>query len=604
MASKKDKILENAQRFVLKGQIEKAIKEYQQVVAMEPHDIRYRQRLAELLVRDNRKEEAVQQYEDIGKHYADNCYFLKAIAIYKQIQRLNPGHIPTALSIAWLNHQQGLIGNAMAEYGQVVAHYEKEALHKEALAVVEKMLGVDADHLGTRLKYAELLYATGDKPGSRLAFRELAAALAAKGQHEEAASVSARIARLFPGEEPAVAASKVAAGDLPLDAFRDEEIPGGSTPSEVSWEEAAPVEEQALPEWESAVEESDDLAEPFAPTAPAAQSSAPEQPVEAFEAPAPWEEPSEAVPSEGGIAWEEEIELDLGDDLGAAAAPVQAPPAALQPVEAEPEAAAPVDEVEPAEIELPLDFSLELDFDDAAASLAEAAPEEEPHSAFELDLEGEASLAPMQEAEPFGEAPWGELEPEAAQAQTASPEAPEAFELERFGGDGWLTEPEPAAEELSHGWEEIYPEAAGALEAEPDLEELESHYDLGIGYKEMGMYAGAIKELEIAAANPHRRFACLTLQAICYREKGEPAAAEELLRRGLALDVISDDERVTLKYELALLLEGAGRLEEAIGVYREVVRADAGYQDASSRLFALTGEEPTDIIELELEEGS
>jgi len=51
LASKKDKILESAQRFVLKGQIDKAIKDYQQVVVLDPKEIRHRQRLAELLVR-------------------------------------------------------------------------------------------------------------------------------------------------------------------------------------------------------------------------------------------------------------------------------------------------------------------------------------------------------------------------------------------------------------------------------------------------------------------------------------------------------------------------------------------------------------------------
>ena len=85
LASKKDKFLESAQRFVLKGQLDKAIKDYQQVVALEPKEIRYQQRLAELLVRESRKEEAIAQYEGIGKHYAENSYFLKAIAVYKQI---------------------------------------------------------------------------------------------------------------------------------------------------------------------------------------------------------------------------------------------------------------------------------------------------------------------------------------------------------------------------------------------------------------------------------------------------------------------------------------------------------------------------------------
>lgn len=117
------------------------------------------------------------------------------------------------------------------------------------------------------------------------------------------------------------------------------------------------------------------------------------------------------------------------------------------------------------------------------------------------------------------------------------------------------------------------------------------------------MYAGAIKEFDIAARNPQRRADCLSLQAMCYREKGEGGKAEELLRRGLSLTVLSADERIALAYELAVLLEQTGAVEEAIALYREVRRENPGYHDVSRRLSALSGEEVLDIIDLELEEG-
>ncbi|TSK05301.1 MAG: tetratricopeptide repeat protein [Geobacter sp.] len=598
MASKKDKILESAQKFVLKGQIDKAIKDYQLVVAMEPNDIRFRQRLAELLVRDNRKEEAIQQYEDIGKHYADNCYYLKAIAIYKQIQRLNPGSIPTALNIAWLNHQQGLIGNALAEYGQVAAHYEKENLPKEALKVVEKMLEVDHDHAATRLKYAELLYVTGAHEQSREAYQDLAAAFKAKGLNDEAASVAARLTELFPEHLQTPAASITAEPlevSLPTDPFGGgESITAAAAQPAAAWEIQEPADEPELPEWESIETE---LPDPFAP-APAIPEEVVPAPVEA---PSPWEAAPVPEAAVAETAWEEEIELDLGDDLFEApeeAAPVTPPVLNVPepaPVE-EPEAVA-------TELELPIELPMELDFEEAAESVEE--PEEEVQAAVELDFEeGESlELTLPQEASPFGDFEWESEPEESAEVEQLHPEEAELAQAEPFESQ-WLEEPEAVSEEAveSHGWEEIYPEAAAGDGAEMDLMELESHYDLGIGYKEMGMYAGAIKELEIAATNPQRRFACLTLQAICYREKGEPERAEDLLRRGLALSVISKDERIALSYELAVLFEGTGRTEEAIEFYREVVRGNPAYQNASDRLFALSGEEPLDIIDLELEE--
>jgi tetratricopeptide (TPR) repeat protein len=118
----------------------------------------------------------------------------------------------------------------------------------------------------------------------------------------------------------------------------------------------------------------------------------------------------------------------------------------------------------------------------------------------------------------------------------------------------------------------------------------------------MGLYDGAIKELNIAALNPQRRLACLTLQAMCYREKGEADKAQDLLRRGLDLEVLTEDERVTLSYELASLHETTGSVEEAVSMYRQVHSANPSFGDVSNKLFQLTGEEPLDIIDLETED--
>uniref|UniRef100_C6E2N0 Tetratricopeptide domain protein n=1 Tax=Geobacter sp. (strain M21) TaxID=443144 RepID=C6E2N0_GEOSM len=635
MATKKEKILESAQRFVLKGQIDKAIKDYQQVVALDPSDVRYRQRLAELLVRDRRKEEAIQEYEFIGKHYAENSYFLKAIAIYKQIQRLSPGNTAIALTVASLNHQQGLIGNALAEYGQVAAQFEKEGALKEALKVVEKMLGVDAEHCATRLKHAELLFATGAEDDSYVALEQLAASLRARGHSADADVVVFRLQQLFPDKpkESSAATQKDAATPGALEAFDSgDDIPG--------------VDADAPAPWESGGEgdATEELPDPFDRPLPAVDAE-PVPPVEAWEpesavAAAPHADEAPALAS-----WEEEIELDLDDDLplenapeassdfqAASPAPPAAPLEAMQPA-LQPEAQDGVD--------LQLDFSLELDFDEVVQSLEEEPLDQEATPVVELDADAAAFELSLPQ-EPGADLPWeeqpeadeaGELpeadglteaeelpeledipEPEhLAEAEELPQELlPELLEMQDWGASPEAPQDEeparkdaaaPGLSQRLRDWEEIYPESEDVPEAELDIEELESHYDLGIGYKEMGMYGGAIKEFDIAARNPHRRLDCLTLQAICYREKGEADRAEDLLRRGLSLEVISQPERICIAYELAVLLEDSGTPDEAIELYREVVRANPGYHDASRRLSALSGEEHLDIIELELEEG-
>ena len=119
VSSKKDKHLDSAQKFLIKGQVDRAIREYEQAVTLDPKDVRVRQKYAELLVRANRKNEALREFEVIGKFYADNGFFLKAIAVYKQIQKIDPTNSGTSLTLATLNEKQGLVGNALAEYKAV-----------------------------------------------------------------------------------------------------------------------------------------------------------------------------------------------------------------------------------------------------------------------------------------------------------------------------------------------------------------------------------------------------------------------------------------------------------------------------------------------------
>ena len=86
--SNKEKLLESAQKFLAKGQLPKAIGEYQKLIEAFPKDYRNRQKLAELLSREKRNEEAQPHYEAVAKNFTETGFYLKAIAIYKQMQKI------------------------------------------------------------------------------------------------------------------------------------------------------------------------------------------------------------------------------------------------------------------------------------------------------------------------------------------------------------------------------------------------------------------------------------------------------------------------------------------------------------------------------------
>ena len=124
--SKKEKLLVAAQKSVQEGNLNKALKEYRKLVELDPKDIRNRQKLGELYNRAKMADQAIDEFQIVGKYYAENGFHLKAIAVYKQIQKINPNRSDVYNLLADLNVKQGLVGNALAEYRNLIACYEQQ----------------------------------------------------------------------------------------------------------------------------------------------------------------------------------------------------------------------------------------------------------------------------------------------------------------------------------------------------------------------------------------------------------------------------------------------------------------------------------------------
>jgi tetratricopeptide (TPR) repeat protein len=159
-------------------------------------------------------------------------------------------------------------------------------------------------------------------------------------------------------------------------------------------------------------------------------------------------------------------------------------------------------------------------------------------------------------------------------------------------GDG---EPEPLVEELEplaarhglHGQLEADPVASPALPGGEADEESQSHYDLGIAYKEMGMLAEAVAEFTAAARDTSRSVDCLTLMAQCRLQMGDAAAAEATFKEALAQPGLTDDALVALRYELGLLYDVAGRPLEALESYQDVADRAPQFRDVAKKLKSL-----------------
>jgi cAMP-dependent protein kinase regulator len=81
---------EEAQRAFSRGEWKKALEYFQKHSSQKPEDFRSRLKVAELLERLGKKEEAVRVYQEVAEAYANEGFLLQAISIHKIILRIDP----------------------------------------------------------------------------------------------------------------------------------------------------------------------------------------------------------------------------------------------------------------------------------------------------------------------------------------------------------------------------------------------------------------------------------------------------------------------------------------------------------------------------------
>jgi tetratricopeptide (TPR) repeat protein len=155
MAFDKAKVLKAAEKFLSQGKINAAIKEYRQIVDNDVDDLTTLNMLGDLYVRSGKKEEAVTCFERIAEHYSAQEFNLKAIAMYKKIERLRTRDPIVALKLAELYAAQGLVHDARSQYLVVADGYTRSGDHKKALDVLHKIADLDPNNTEIRLKLAD-----------------------------------------------------------------------------------------------------------------------------------------------------------------------------------------------------------------------------------------------------------------------------------------------------------------------------------------------------------------------------------------------------------------------------------------------------------------
>lgn len=131
----------------------------------------------------------------------------------------------------------------------------------------------------------------------------------------------------------------------------------------------------------------------------------------------------------------------------------------------------------------------------------------------------------------------------------------------------------------------------GLEEGEPeDQGDYETHYQMAIAYKEMGLMEEAIKEFQDAINlsgindGTRRFFHCANLLGHCFMEKQMPNLASMWYKRALETPNLKDEERRALIFELGIAFEAGGDKQKAIEYFEQVYAVDVNYRNVGERL--------------------
>ena len=120
-----------------KGHIKKAIQDCSKELGRSPGNTRLRLKLGDLHLKNGDREKAIKEYLQTAELYAKGDLAARAIAIYKRVLSIDPGHVEAIRRMAALFLEEGFLGDAGACYEKILKIKLGDSEARGALSVIE-----------------------------------------------------------------------------------------------------------------------------------------------------------------------------------------------------------------------------------------------------------------------------------------------------------------------------------------------------------------------------------------------------------------------------------------------------------------------------------
>lgn len=548
---KKEATIERARRLADAGQYAQAIAAWRQLLDESPNDANVYNTIGDLALKSRANAEAIDAYNKAARFFLQEGFHLKAIAVYKKILKLEPDRAEIYTLLGDLHVVRGLMNNAIADYLSSAKLFLKAGKTMNALTLFRKIAKVDPQNTDVRLRVAALCLSEKLQDVAIEEYLGVGKEYQRQGRADEARTLYDKILKLVPGH--AEARRRMDAPYQP-----ELEKPEPATPELGEMTVADVVQEETV---EGGIELS----------LPESTLSAPLQP---------------APGAEGALGSLSEVHrLLLGGDLAGAERMVRT--LLLEdPDQREYQAVLGLVYLKKGQLSPAYDILypiakawLNKGWRDEASDLIDAYLMAEPDDDDFLQLKARVTQEPAAE----------KTERPSLKVQPAQVEKPPVLQMEPSAPLAEKAVP-PAAAGMSAGRlepdvEALFQEFRKGGTAQAGDDKYETHYDLGVAYKEMGLLAEAIEELQQAACGPTRFVDACAMIAACYKAQRRSKTAIALLERALADPRCVGPGGPYARYDLAVLYEEEGLTDKAAQLFGDI----PSILDAQDRLARLLG---------------
>ncbi len=571
------KLKKKAAEYEARKNFEKALDMYEQVLTAkhpsdEERDVALYNRVGDLHYRLGNNEQALSYYEQAADFYAEGGFFNNAIALCNKILRYSPGRTIIYYKLGIISAKKGFNSDAKQNFLEYADRMQRLGKMDEAFRALKEFADLCPGQDDVRLMLAEQLTRASRKTEALEQLEILYEEFQAGGRSSEAGATLERMNTLDPAFKPRRSVTPRARqkeGLVFLDLDFDDAVPTerGGVPddNDPAAESPAPKGFVEVPritpaegleptqigsegETDAGYSEPDfaasDFAEPDSATPVAAEAV-------------------DAIASEGSIAADLEPASNDDSDPG----PVSANELKfITPIDVNDDFGAPMPEIEQVE-----DFSfVELPPSNGNASDGNASDGNASNGAHAADALShiEPVIPPDEDFIDLGE--WLERNRTPVSTRMVThDEEPENNEQKDFG--------------------EMLDKFKEGISRNVDDEDFESHYDLGIAFREMGLLDEAIGSFQKASRGAEQRVRASEAIGQCFMDKGEAGVTVKVLERLLKEPGMSDAQMVGVLYLLGRAAESLNNPSDAAGYFERVLAVQIGFRDTATRLSSLAG---------------